>query len=325
LQVQLIIRMLDSKVIIVGGGPAGATCAWKLKQSNVPVIVLDKKPFPRPKTCAGWITPEVLKDLHIRTDEYPYPMVVFRRLNVHLSGCRIPVRTRQYSIRRIEFDDWLIKRSGVDVYEHNVRQINKEGRHYVIDGRYRCEFLVGAGGTNCCVYRTFFKPDNPRSESNKIIALEEEFAYDYRNDNCHLWFFDNMLPGYAWYVPKGKGYLNVGIGAKHLKMKARGQTIFEHWDRLVQKLDNLGLVHHRRFHPKGCSYYLSDRREMVSKDQAFIIGDAAGLATIDMGEGIGAAVQSGILAANAIVTGQVYATRSITRYSFKNILLNCFR
>lgn len=313
--------MIDSKVIIVGGGPAGSTCAWKLKQAKVPVILLDKKPFPRPKTCAGWITPEVLADLHIRRDDYPYPMLAFRRLNFHVYGFKIPVRTRQYSIRRFEFDDWLIQRAGGTVIKHNVRKIRKEGRRYIIDGLYRCQYLVGAGGTSCCVYRTFFKPGNPRREAYKIITLEDEFPYEYRDVNCHLWFFDNKLPGYAWYLPKGNGYLNVGIGGKHLRMKARGQTIFEHWDRLVEKLANLGLVRHHRFKPKGCSYYLRDKQEIVQKDHAFIIGDAAGLATIDMGEGIGTAVRSGILAAKAIVSGQSYSTQTINRFSLKSILL----
>jgi len=316
--------MLDSKVIIVGGGPAGSTCAWKLKQFDVPVILLDKKPFPRPKTCAGWVTPEVLTDLRINSGDYPYPMLTFRRLNFHLYGRKIPVRTLQYSIRRFEFDNWLIQRSGVEVIEHNVRQIRKRGRHYIIDGRYRCEFLVGAGGTTCCVYRTLFKPVNPHNESRKIITLEDEFAYDYSDDNCHLWFFDNKLPGYAWYVPKGNGYLNVGIGGKHFRMKGRGQTIFEHWDRLVEKLNHLGLVRHHRFRPKGCSYYLRDRQENVQNNRAFIIGDAAGLATLDMGEGIGAAVKSGLLAAKAIATGQSYSTRTINRFSLKSILLQPF-
>lgn len=318
--------MIDAKVIIVGAGPAGSTCAWKLKQSNVPAILLDKKPFPRPKICAGWITPGVMEDLHIHRGEYPYHMLVFRRLNYYFYGHKIPVRTKQFSIRRFEFDDWLIQRSGVKVIEHNVKQIRKEGRHYVIDGIYRCEYLVGAGGTNCCVYRTFFRPANPRKEVNKIIAVEEEFPYDYSDGECHLWFFDNKLPGYAWYVPKGNGYLNIGIGGKYLKMKQRGQNIFEHWDCLVEKLNGLGLVHHKRFQPKGCSYFLREkRRETVQIDHAFIIGDAASLATIDMGEGIGAAVRSGILAARAIVTGQLYSTQKIDRYSFKNILLQFYK
>ena len=82
-----------------------------------------------------------------------------------------------------------------------------------------------------------------------------------------------------------------------------------------------GLVQSRHFQPKGCSYFLRDKRETVQIDHAFVIGDAASLATIDMGEGIGAAVQSGILAARAIVTGQLYYTQTINRYSFKNILL----
>ncbi|MBW2677834.1 MAG: NAD(P)/FAD-dependent oxidoreductase, partial [Deltaproteobacteria bacterium] len=148
-----------------------------------------------------------------------------------------------------------------------------------------------------------------------------EFPYDYGDSECHLWFFDNKLLGYAWYVLKGNGYLYVGIGGKYLKMKQRGQNIFEHWDRLVEKLADLGLVQHRRFQPKGCSYFLRGKRETVQIDKAFVIGDAAGLATIDMGEGIGAAVRSGILAAKAIVTGQLYSTQTINRYSFKNIFL----
>jgi flavin-dependent dehydrogenase len=313
--------MIDAKVIIVGGGPAGSTCAWKLRQSNVPVILLDKKPFPRPKTCAGWITPEVLADLHVNRGEYPYQMLMFRRLNYHFYGCKIPVRTKQFSIRRVEFDDWLIQRSGVDVIEHHVKQIRKEGRHYIIDGIYRCEYLVGAGGTNCCVYRTFFRSVNPRKAASKIIAVEKEFPYDYNDGECHLWFFENKLPGYAWYVPKGDGYLNIGIGGKYLKMKQRGQNMFEHWNCLVEKLNGLGLVHRKHIQPKGCSYFLRGRRETVQIDHAYVIGDAASLATLDMGEGIGAAVRSGILAARAIMTGQIYSTKTIDRYSLKNILL----
>ncbi|MCK4821330.1 FAD-dependent oxidoreductase, partial [bacterium] len=50
--------MINTDVIIVGGGPAGATCAWRLRQSNIRCIILDKQRFPRTKICAGWITPE---------------------------------------------------------------------------------------------------------------------------------------------------------------------------------------------------------------------------------------------------------------------------
>jgi menaquinone-9 beta-reductase len=43
--------------LIVGGGPAGSTCAWQLRQAGLDVVVIDKTRFPRDKVCAGWITP----------------------------------------------------------------------------------------------------------------------------------------------------------------------------------------------------------------------------------------------------------------------------
>ena len=49
-------------VLIVGGGPAGSSCAWKLGQSGLNVVILDKARFPRHKVCAGWITPPVLAE-----------------------------------------------------------------------------------------------------------------------------------------------------------------------------------------------------------------------------------------------------------------------
>ena len=57
--------MESHEVIVVGGGPAGSTCAWRLRQSGIDVLVLDKAAFPRTKLCAGWITPQVLSDLQM--------------------------------------------------------------------------------------------------------------------------------------------------------------------------------------------------------------------------------------------------------------------
>ena len=51
--------------VVVGGGPAGSTCAWKLREAGLDVVVLDRAAFPRTKLCAGWVTPEALADLEI--------------------------------------------------------------------------------------------------------------------------------------------------------------------------------------------------------------------------------------------------------------------
>ena len=55
--------------------------------------------------------------------------------------------------------------------------------------------------------------------------------------------------------------------------------------------------------------------DILRSDNAFIIGDAAGLATLDLGEGIGPAVQSARLAADAIIGGKEYSLNAIHAYS----------
>src|ERR1700731_2050800 len=57
-------------VLIAGGGPAGSTCAWKLRQAGFEVVVVDRATFPRDKVCAGWITPQVVADLRLDVQEY---------------------------------------------------------------------------------------------------------------------------------------------------------------------------------------------------------------------------------------------------------------
>ncbi len=314
--------MFEAEVIIVGGGPAGSSCARQLKLGGIEAIILDKCEFPRLKLCAGWITPKVMRDIQMDIDSYPHSLVRFDRLNFHIRGFGLLVKTRQYSIRRIEFDHWLLERSGVPVFHHAVRDIRREDGFYIIDDAYRCKYLVGAGGTYCPVYRTLFEGINPRVQEKKIVCMEEEFAYDLADERCHLWFFDRKLTGYSWYVPKGNGFLNVGIGGKFAGLKSRGESIRNHWEHFVQKLADLSLVADSAFRPKGYQYYLRHNVEKVQLDKAFIIGDAAGLATKDMGEGIGPAVESGIAAAKAIIHGSDYSTHAITKYSLPSILFS---
>src|SRR5690606_2354850 len=57
-------------VLIVGGGPAGSSCARALVRAGLDVLVLDKSEFPRDKVCAGWITPQVVQELGVDLEDY---------------------------------------------------------------------------------------------------------------------------------------------------------------------------------------------------------------------------------------------------------------
>ena len=87
-------------VLIVGGGPAGSSCAWGLRGSGLDVAILDRQTFPRDKICGGWITPQVLSELGIDPAEYGRDRVlqpitgVSHRLD-RRTGASIPITTKR--------------------------------------------------------------------------------------------------------------------------------------------------------------------------------------------------------------------------------------
>ena len=312
--------MIKTEVLIIGGGPAGSTCAWRLKQNNVNCMILDQHAFPRFKVCAGWVTPDVVRDLKFSIDEYPHSFTTFRSFQIAIKGFKFRLPAHQHAIRRDEFDNWLVRRAGVPIVKHAVKTITQDEDGYVIDGEYSAKYLVGAGGTHCPVYRSIFEPVEPRPKSSLVVAQEEEFAYPYTDDNCYLWFLENRLPGYAWYVPKANGYVNVGVGGKAEELKSNGDSLKNHWNLLVKKLETSGLIRDHQFKPVGHSYYTRLKLPEVQIGNAFITGDAVGLATLDMGEGISPAIKSGLMAADAIIHNTPYSVTSIPRYSLRSLI-----
>jgi len=154
--------------------------------------------------------------------------------------------------------------------------------------------------------------------------MEEEFEYKTKEKktkekNCHLWFFKNSLPGYAWYFPKANGYLNIGIGGKFENVK-KGFDIKSQWEYFVKELKNLRLIKKDlKLKPKGYIYFLRQDVTKCRLKNAFIIGDAAGLATVDLGEGIEPSIESGIICADSIIKGKKFSLQKVKRRSFTTI------
>jgi hypothetical protein len=157
--------MRHAEVLIVGGGPAGSTCAWALRRAGMNVAVLDQAEFPRDKVCAGWITPAVLQSLEIDVDDYAreqgiQPIRGFRVGLMNKAGDVGKVAdirhhaTVSYGIRRREFDDYLLRRSGARLFSGEpARSLRREGREWRINDIYAAPMLVGAGGHACPVAR----------------------------------------------------------------------------------------------------------------------------------------------------------------------------
>lgn len=311
-------------VLIIGGGPGGAACAWGLRQRGVDCLVLDREPFPRTKLCGGLVTQGAAHALGLKQHDYPHGWLWIDRFDFHFRRFTLPVPSPQISIRRYEFDAFLLRRAGVEVVLHRVRNIERRNGRYIIDGTFSCDALVGAGGTRCPVHRSFFRDQGLFEPARQITALEEEFAHEVRDRRCRFWFFEDGFPGYYWYIPKADGWINIGVGALAEALKARQDSIWRHWQRFTDKLRGLGLLDAGEREPGGYTYYLRGRAKAPARDGIWLVGDAAGLATVDLGEGIGPAIESGILAAEAIATGRPYALDGISRRSTASLLKGLF-
>lgn len=295
-------------VLIVGGGPGGSSCAYGLKKSGLDVIVLDRRTFPRDKTCAGWVTPPVLQALSIDPEAYaqrnvlqPIHGFAVRRIGDRESRSRSQ-QIVSYGIRRCEFDDYLLKRSEARFeLGESLKSLKRIDAGWLVNGRFEAKLLVGAGGHFCPVVRHFSKPG---AEKEPVVAAKEiEYLLDHSDlDDCPVdeelpeLFFTQDLKGYGWVFRKGN-YLNVGLG------RLDRSPLSGHLEEFMDFLRQEGrLPRHVPDTFKGHAYLLYDHADRkLFSDQVLFVGDAAGLAYPRSGEGIRPSVESGLLAARAII------------------------
>jgi len=301
--------MESCDVLIVGGGPAGSTLAWKLRAAGLDVLILDKKTFPRDKTCAGWITPAVIETLKLDTTDYANGRV-FQPIRRFITGTigsnevhtnyAVPV---SYGIRRFEFDDYLLQRCGARVISGEpLKSLKYVGNGWVVNGKIHAPLVVGAGGHFCPVAR--YLGANLGTDEQIIAAQEIEFemsetqrhSCQVAEDRPELYFCDD-LKGYGWVFRKGN-FLNIGLGHEENHKLSERVTAF--CDGLKAK-GRIPLDMPTKF--KGHAYLLYPLapRQLVD-DGLLLIGDAAGLAYPQSGEGIRPAIESAILAADTILS-----------------------
>jgi geranylgeranyl reductase family protein len=312
--------MAAPDVLIVGGGPAGSTCARALEQAGLRTRILDRAIFPRDKVCGGWISPPVLEELQIDPRDYGagrtlQPITGFRvgaigQRQVELRYGRVV----SYGIRRREFDDYLLRRSGAEVVTAEaVETIERQGSEWVVNGEHRAPMLVGAGGHFCPVSRAL---GNGRA-GEPVVAQEVEYEMDAEEAlACGIepevpeLFFCRDLRGYGWCFRKDD-VLNLGLG----RMDAH--DLRRHVLEFLEYLRQTGKV---RLEDKvafqGHAYLLfgySPRR--LVEDGVLLVGDSAGLAYAQSGEGIRPAVESALLAAQVMVeAGGDYAKERLASY-----------
>ncbi|MGB5455432.1 MAG: NAD(P)/FAD-dependent oxidoreductase [Gammaproteobacteria bacterium] len=299
--------MLD--LLIIGGGPAGSTLAWALRDSGLNIAILDKENFPRQKICAGWVTPAVMEELDIDLDDYAHGRVLqpingFRigqlgqkQVQSYYSGGPV-----SYGIRRIEFDNYLLQRSKAKLLTGKAfKQMQHTDYGWCVNNELKAKLVVGAGGHFCPVARAI----GAKGVSEVAVAAQEiEFEMtDEQVAACAIdaevpeLFFTPDLKGYGWIFRK-QNYLNIGLGREDRhKLSSHVQDFIQYLKRRNKVPYDLP----EKFCGHAYLLYPHAIRNIVD-DNVLLVGDAAGLAYPQSGEGIRPAVESAILAARVINT-----------------------
>jgi geranylgeranyl reductase family protein len=300
--------MESCDVLIVGGGPAGSSCARKLRENGMDVMVMDKAVFPRDKVCAGWITPAVVDELQLDLADYSSKHVlqpISSFLTGMIDGSNVETQyadTVSYGIRRYELDHYLLQRSGARLLlGQSLNSIKKEANNWIVNESISAPLVVGAGGHFCPVARYLgaqLGADEPAIKAKEIeieMSTLQQVECQVQGDTPELYFCHD-LKGYGWCFRKGH-FLNIGLG--HEDNHELSEQLAHFCDFLKQR-GRIPKDIPTRFHGHAYLLYGHGMRRQIA-DGMLLVGDAAGLAYPESGEGIRPAVESAFMATTTII------------------------
>lgn len=332
-------------VLVVGAGPSGIAAALTLRANNFDVIVIDKAFFPRDKCCGDGLTTGALRIL----DELGFdPKTV-----PNWTGCNdvwlrspsgsemqfsLPTRGQFAAIApRIELDNALVQLAR----SRNIRVL--EGHEFVSVRAQTSDHItidISNSSKNETVQSKFvIASDGMWSPVRKSLGMStpgylgEWHAFrQYANnvtgsakDRLHVWFEKDLLPGYAWSFPLQDGRANIGFGILR-GGKYSVQQMKDLWPNLLARKHIANAL--------GSEVVMEDRHTAwpiparvtsapLSSGRVLFIGDAACVTDSLTGEGIGQALLSGQLSAQAIVAG-ISREASVTRNKYEQLVKQNF-
>lgn len=286
-------------LIVLGGGPAGATAARVAARAGLDVVVIDRARFPRDKLCGGGISGRGQAYLSQHFD--PLPDSLFRRLRrVRLSHegqeiGLIPKAPAFWLTMRCDFDAALLDQArdaGAQVIDGaRVDAIDPAAPAITLqDGRkFTARLMIGADGVNSIVARALFgRAHDPRRIG---FALEVEAPAPKGKPVMEI-DLGAAQWGYGWAFPK-RGSLTIGVGGVQHRNPEMRNALAAYSEGLGVTLEGLKV--------KGHHLPFGDIRRNPGRGAVLLVGDAAGLVDPITGEGIAWAIHSGALAATACI------------------------
>ncbi len=299
-------------VVIVGGGPAGATAAHDLARQGRTVLLLDRAG--RIKPCGGAIPPRAIKDFDI-----PDSMLVAKARSARMISPKdnrvdIPIDNGFVGmVDREHFDEWLRMRAaesgavrrigtfnkitrdadGVSIVHFEQRESATKG--HSLPTQVRARSIIGADGAKSKVASQQVKGAERTKyvfAYHEIIKAPEVKSADYDASRCDVYYRGTVSPDfYGWVFPHGDT-LSVGTGSADKGFSLRGS---------VAKLrETAGMSDWETLRREGAPLPMKPLPRWDNGRDVVLAGDAAGVVASASGEGIYYAMYGGRLAAESV-------------------------
>jgi geranylgeranyl reductase family protein len=330
---------VKTDVVVIGAGPAGSAAALVLARHGVRVVLVDRHEFPRDKACGDALIPDALQalaDLGLR-DEVVSQAHTVRQILVYAPNGRFTtVRGNCACLRRVVFDD-ILRSAAVAAGatflapRRAVAPLMAAGR--VAGARVetpstgaateiRADLTILATGAAADALKRFgvCRRVAPSAfAARTYVRVTDDVAREH--DYFCVAFAPSVCPGYGWFFPGPDHTFNVGVGYLYDPAQSTSERNmrkllddfllgFAPAATLMRAAETVAPV-------KGAPLRTALEGADLARPGLLVAGEAAGLTYSFSGEGMGKAMQSGIMAAQALLTGEVdtYAARLVAAFS----------
>jgi geranylgeranyl reductase family protein len=316
-------------VLVVGAGPAGSAAALTLARAGCSVVMVDQHAFPRDKVCGDGLIPDAhqaLRELGVYDEVMRQAQPVAHVACVAPRGGQVDVPGELAVLPRKVLDE-IVCRAAVAAGARMhapvrfVAPLEMDGR--VVGARVqqgdrqrtiRAGWVLLATGA---VPQALIAAGMAERQTPSGVALRGYVRNDAmagRIDRLEIVWHRALRPGYGWIFPCGDGVFNIGVGISEMRAtgaggrQARGEPnlrqIYERFTQVHAPARDLlrgGVVVGEI---KGAPLRFSLEGARFSRPGLLVCGEAAGSTYAFTGEGIGKALQTGILAARAVIQGR---------------------
>jgi geranylgeranyl reductase len=308
-------------VVVVGGGPSGATAARDLAAAGRSVVLLDRAG--RIKPCGGAIPPRLIRDFDIPDHLLVAKATSARMISPKSREVDMPIEGGFVGmVDRDVFDEWLRERAvqagaerrtglfeSIDHDPDGVARVRYRAGGRQDEGAsasVRARMIIGADGARSQVARQTLKGADKVPcvfAYHEIIRSPKQGQAGFDGGRCDVYYQGHLSPDfYAWIFPHGDT-ASIGVGSARKGFSLRGA--------IKSLRASAALKDCETIRTEGAPIPLRPLDKWDNGRDVVVAGDAAGVVAPASGEGIYYAMVGGRLAAEAVEealrTGQARA------------------